>query len=152
MGMTLDLAARIVVPGTATGEAVTTDVPISFWGGLDPHTGEIIDRRHPLSGRIVAGKVLVLPHGRGSCSASGVLLEAIRNGTAPAAVVVSTIDPIIGLGAILGDELYARPVPMALITDEDRRRIEDGDWIEFNAGQSAVRCSRDSRRGPTEGR
>jgi len=122
-----------IIAGDVAGIAMTTEEPISFWGGLDPHTGEIIDRRHPLSGQVVVGKVLVLPNGRGSCSASGVLLEAIRNGVAPAGVIVSRLDPIIGLGSILGDELYGLPIPMVLISAVDRQRIRTGDLIQIRA-------------------
>jgi predicted aconitase with swiveling domain len=111
---------------------------LSFWGGLDAETGEIIDRHHPLSGRNVAGRVLVLPHGRGSCSASGVLLEAIRNGTAPAAIITARVDPIIGLGAILGDELYGRPVPVVVLTPEDFASIEDGDLVSLERDGSVT--------------
>ncbi|MEA2598227.1 MAG: cis-L-3-hydroxyproline dehydratase [Thermomicrobiales bacterium] len=127
-----ELSATTIVAGDASGEAITANEPLSFWGGLNPETGEIIDRRHPLSGRIVTGRVLVLPHGRGSCSASGVFLEAIRNGTAPAAVIVSRVDPIIGLGAILGEELYERTIPVSLISPQDRAAIADGDRVEFS--------------------
>jgi predicted aconitase with swiveling domain len=136
------LVGKPIVAGSAAGPAVTTDEPISFWGGLDPVTGEIIDRRHPLSGQVIAGKVLVLPNGRGSCSASGVLLEAIRNGVAPAAVIVSRVDPIIGLGSILGDELYGAPMPMVLVSTEDRQRIQTSDQVEIDAtGNITVRRS-----------
>jgi predicted aconitase with swiveling domain len=132
-------AAEVIVAGTGCGIAVVTDEPISFWGGLDPDSGEITDRRHPLSGQSVAGKVLVLPHGRGSCSASGVLLEAIRNGFAPAAIVVSRVDPIIGLGSILGDELYARPVPVLRLKTDQWAFIRTGDYVEINpSGHVAV--------------
>jgi predicted aconitase with swiveling domain len=110
---------------------------------LNPETGEVIDRRHPLSGRTVTGQVLVLPHGRGSCSASGVFLEAVRNQTAPAAVIVSRVDPIIGLGAILGEELYERTVPVILISTKERELIADHDQIEINrAGRVTVRRDR----------
>jgi predicted aconitase with swiveling domain len=126
------IPATALVAGEATGTAVTASEPLSFWGGLNPDTGEIIDRRHPLSGQIVTGRVLVLPHGRGSCSASGVFLEAIRNGTAPAAVIVSRVDPIIGLGAILGEELYERTIPVILVSADDRTTIADGDQIEIS--------------------
>jgi predicted aconitase with swiveling domain len=126
------IPATAIVAGEASGTAVTASEPLSFWGGLNPDTGEIIDRRHPLSGQIVTGRVLVLPHGRGSCSASGVFLEAIRNGTAPAAVIVSRIDPIIGLGAILGEELYERTIPIVLVSADDRDTIADGDQIAIN--------------------
>jgi predicted aconitase with swiveling domain len=134
MGSVIELTAVVIVRGSAIGKAVCTDEPISFWGGLDPRTGEIIDRRHPLSGVNVSGQVLVLPHGRGSCSASGVLLEAIRNGRAPAAVIVSRLDPIIGLGSILGEELYDKPVPMLLLSSGDRSVITTGDHLQIDDG------------------
>ena len=136
------IAAGEIVAGEATGRALVTSEPFSFWGGLNPDTGEIIDRRHPLSGRIVSGRVLVLPHGRGSCSASGVFLEAIRNRTAPVAVIVSRLDPIIVLGAILGEELYGRTVPVVLLSPEDLAVIVDGDRVEIGrTGQ--IRVSRE---------
>ena len=133
------IAGTPIVAGPARGEAMTTNEPLSLWGGLNPATGEIIDRRHPLSGRVVTGRVLVLPHGRGSCSASGVLLESIRNGTAPAAVVVSRLDPIIGLGAILAEELYGQTIPVVLVSSDDSRAIGDGDFVEVSVdGRLAV--------------
>jgi predicted aconitase with swiveling domain len=131
VGRVVTFFADVIVGGTGSGIAVVTDEPISFWGGLDPHSGEIIDRRHPLSGQKVAGKVLVMPHGRGSCSASGVLLEAIRNGFAPAAIVVSRVDPIIGLGSILGDELYDRSIPVLRLKAEQWTSLRSGDFVEI---------------------
>ena len=92
-----NLIGTVIVPGRGQGQALVTDMPLSLWGGLDPTTGEVIDRHHPLCGERVSGRVLVLPHGRGSCSASGVLLEAIRNGTAPAGIITTRVDPIITL-------------------------------------------------------
>lgn len=130
--MTRIRATQVVVPGQVTAAAIVADEPLSFWGGLEPNSGEIIDRRHPLSGVNVTGKVLVIPHGRGSCSASGVFLEAIRNGFAPAAVITSRIDPIIGLGSILGDELYGRPVPILVVAEDDRRTIASGDTVTIH--------------------
>lgn len=122
-----------LVPGTATGRAMTTDVPLSLWGGLNPETGEVIDRRHPWSGQMVTGRVLCLPFGRGSCSASGVLLEAIRNGTAPAAIIVARMDPILGLGAILGDEVYGRAVPVVFLSSKDWHSLSDDDLVTISA-------------------
>ena len=120
---------RPVVAGSAQGEALAADVPLSFWGGFDPDTGIIIDRRHPLWGRHATGRVLVIPSGRGSCSGSGVLLEAIRNGTAPSAIITSRLDPIISLGCILGDELYAAYPPMVVVSEHDRGQISTGDFV-----------------------
>jgi predicted aconitase with swiveling domain len=124
------LATRIsgvpIVRGKAQGIALVSSEPLSMWGGLNPETGEIIDRRHPLSGEIVTGRILVLPHGRGSCSASGVLFESIRNETSPVGIIVSRLDPIIGLGAILGEEVYRRIIPVTLISPSDSKLIESG--------------------------
>jgi predicted aconitase with swiveling domain len=119
-----------VVAGSVCAGALAADAPLSFWGGFDPETGIIIDRRHPLTGRLATGRILVLPSGRGSCSGSGVLLEAIHNGTAPAAIITSRLDPVIGLGCILGDELYGRYPPMIVIPDQDRLLIKTGDLVE----------------------
>jgi predicted aconitase with swiveling domain len=129
---------RSLVAGAAVGEAVCTDVPLSFWGGMNPDTGEVIDRRHPLFGARLSGKVLVLPHGRGSCSASGVLFESIRNEVAPAAILVSHIDPIIALGSILGDEVYEKPIPLVLISESERTAIRDGDLIRVEPNGSVT--------------
>ena len=84
---TLSFQAQVLVAGSGQGPALVLAEPLSLWGGLVPQTGEIIDRRHPASGANVRGQVLVLPAGRGSCSASSILLEAVRQGTAPTAVI-----------------------------------------------------------------
>jgi len=81
------IQGNILVSGSGQGKALVLSEPLSLWGGLDPDTGEIIDRRHPQSGDVVTDRILVLPSGRGSSSASSILLEAIRAGTAPAAII-----------------------------------------------------------------
>src|SRR5215211_6608421 len=126
------VAGQSVVSGSASGEALAADMPLSFWGGFDPETGVIIDRRHPLVGQLATGRVLVIPSGRGSCSGSGVLLESIHNGTAPMAIITSRLDPVISLGCILGDELYAAHPPLLVVPDRDRLDIETGDEIEID--------------------
>lgn len=109
--------ARVLVPGVATGEVLVLDEPLSFWGGLDPETGVLIDAHHPQVGSSLAGRVLVMPSGRGSSSSSYVLAEAIRAGTAPVAVVLGTADAIVALGAIVAAELYGIAVPVVVSTD-----------------------------------
>lgn len=133
MGGLRRLRGEPLVAGTGAGSALVTTEPLSFWGGVDPATGAVIDRRHPLRGAVLTGRVLVLPQGRGSCSASGVLLEAIRAGTAPTAILVRQPDPIIGLGAILGAELYGRPLPVVRLTPADWATIADGAWVAVAA-------------------
>ncbi|MEE9512604.1 MAG: DUF126 domain-containing protein, partial [Anaerolineales bacterium] len=81
------IQSRPLVAGSAVGEVLLSDKPLSFWGGYDASTGEIIDRRHPLSGEFAAGKILALPFSRGSSTTTAVLLESMRGGTAPAAIL-----------------------------------------------------------------
>ncbi|HEX6988308.1 MAG TPA: DUF126 domain-containing protein, partial [Bacillota bacterium] len=83
-GATTELRGQPLVDGTASGPLLRLDEPLSFWGGLDPASGRIIDRRHPQHGLAVTGRVLLMPGGRGSSSSSTVLAEAIRLGTGPA--------------------------------------------------------------------
>ncbi len=122
---------RPIVPGTAQGSALVTDVPLSFWGGYDHHSGEITDRRHPLSGSIAAGCVLVVPFTRGSSTTTAVLLEAIKAGTAPAAIVTTNVDSFFALASIVADELYASPIPIVVIAPEEAAPLRTGDWISI---------------------
>ncbi|MGZ8581498.1 MAG: aconitase X swivel domain-containing protein [Actinomycetota bacterium] len=110
-------ASRVLVPGVASGEVLVLDEPLSFWGGLDPDTGRLIDTHHPQVGASLAGRVLVMPSGRGSSSSSYVFAEAIRAGTAPVAVVLAEADAIVALGAIVAGELYGVEVPVVTSTD-----------------------------------
>lgn len=126
------IPCTVLVAGVASGQALASDIPISLWGGLNPDTGEVIDRRHPLSGEVVTGRWLVVPQGRGSCSASGVLFEAICNDVGPIGIMVSQTDPVLGFGAILADELHGRTVPVLLIGEEDRRAIPTGAELQFD--------------------
>lgn len=127
------LNGRPVVAGSAEGVAVVSTQPLSFWGGLDPRSGEIIDRRHECSGSIVSGKVFVFPRGKGSSTASAVLLESIKLGTAPAAIITANVDPILALGAIVAEELYHKIVPVIVVSQEDYDVISAGDHLTITA-------------------
>ncbi len=120
---------RVLLGGSARGPALVLAEPLSMWGGLDPTTGEIIDRRHPQSTSIVTGTVLVLPWGRGSSSSSSVLAEAIRLGTAPEAILIVEPDDIILLGALAAEELYGATCPVVVVEPDVYESIETGDEI-----------------------
>ncbi|MFY0544152.1 aconitase X swivel domain-containing protein [Brevibacillus sp. H7] len=113
---------RVVVPGQGSGPVLATTVPLSFWGGLDPRTGTIVDRHHPLSGQSVAGRVFVMPYGRGSSTASGVLLEAIMTKHAPSAILLSEVDEILALGAIVADEIFSKRLPVIVLDPDSFQR------------------------------
>ena len=117
-----------LVAGKATGELLVSSEPLSFWGGYNHETGEIIDRRHPLSGRIAARRVFALPFSRGSSTTTAVLLEAIRAGTAPAAILTTDHDSFFALASIVADELLQSPVPVLALDAADFFMLRTGDY------------------------
>jgi uncharacterized protein len=123
------LEGRALLRGRALGEAVVLDEPLSFWGGLDPASGRIIDRRHPQAGGTVTGQILVMPSGRGSSSSSSVLAEAIRAGTAPAGIVLAEPDGIVVLGALVARELYGTTIPIVVLSRDGYERVATGDQV-----------------------
>ncbi|TIO76462.1 MAG: DUF126 domain-containing protein [Mesorhizobium sp.] len=115
----MSAATEILVPGKAgEGEALALTAPISFWGGVDPRSGRIADVRHPQHGEVISGRVLFLPGTIGSSSASAVLLELVRNGRAPAALVLHEPDAILLLGLIVAREM-GWETPMAVRLGRD---------------------------------
>jgi uncharacterized protein len=114
------------IAGTAEGTALVSSEPLSFWGGYDYQSGEIIDRRHPLAGQIAAGKILVVPFTRGSSTTTAVLLEAVRAGTAPAAILTTQIDTFFALASIVANELYAKKIPLVVLPPEVCAAIPSG--------------------------
>jgi predicted aconitase with swiveling domain len=127
------IQAKVQIPGAAEGELIVSVEPLSFWGGYDPITGEITDRRHPLSGAIAAGKVLALPFTRGSSTTTAVLLEAQRRGKAPSALITRGVDAFLSLASIVSDEMYARPIPVFSLEDADFQRLRSGERVRLNA-------------------
>ncbi|WP_095132635.1 aconitase X [Pseudomonas sp. Irchel s3h14] len=112
------LTGRSLVAGAAQGALLFADVGLSFWGGVDPYSGEVIDRHHPLSGEHLAGRVLAIPSGRGSCTGSSVLMELISNGHAPAALVLAEPDEILTLGVLVAQTIFERSLPVLCIGRE----------------------------------
>jgi len=110
------------VAGEGEGEVLALTEPLSFWGGVDEETGVISDTHHPQHGASVAGRLLVMPGGRGSSSSSSVLAELIRAGVGPAAIVLGERDPIIALGAMVAEALYGRTVPVVVLDPADYAR------------------------------
>ncbi|MEW6319501.1 MAG: DUF126 domain-containing protein [Acidobacteriota bacterium] len=127
------IPGRLLAPGEARGTALVSREPLSFWGGYDAATGEIIDRAHPLAGERAAGRVLVLPFSRGSSTGTAILLEAIRRGTAPAAIIVGQPDAFFALAAVVGEEMYGTRLPVVVIDEARLAEIGTGDTITIDA-------------------
>ena len=101
-----------LLPGAASGPLLALSEPLSFWGGVNPKTGEIIQVRHPQCGMSIAGTILALPATIGSSSSAAVLLELTRNGNAPAALLLGEPDAILMIGC-LGARDMGWPAPPA---------------------------------------
>ena len=126
---------QVIVAGAGRGIALVSDEPLSFWGGYDQHSGEIIDRQHPLAGQIAAGRILGIPFTRGSSTTTAVLLEAVRAGTAPAAILTSQIDHFLALASIVAEEMYGQPIPLVALDPEAFATLQTGLEIEvFSEG------------------
>lgn len=124
------LYGRKIYAGQAEGEALVTRQGISFFGGVDPDTGQVVERGHELEGRCIAGKVLVFPSGKGSTVGSYTLYRLKKNGTAPAAIINSVCETITAVGCILAEIPCVDQIPI--------ERIPDGAWLKVNASAGIV--------------
>ena len=136
------MRGRPIIAGEAEGDALVSHEPLSFWGGYDYRTGEIIDRRHPLSGEIAAGRVLAVPFTRGSSTTTAVLLEAVRAGTAPAAILTTGIDSFFALASIVADAMYHKPIPVVALTPEGFATLKSGEYLRVKMDGEILRQSR----------
>ena len=116
MGLTIQ--GSVVLTGTASGELLASDMPLSFWGGYEQTSGEIIDRRHDLTGKMAAGKVLAFPFTKGSSTTTAIILESVRAGVAPAAFIMQTADHFIGLACVVANEMYGVEIPLIVLDKE----------------------------------
>ncbi|WP_447763510.1 aconitase X swivel domain-containing protein [Sphingopyxis panaciterrae] len=124
------LAITPLVAGQASAPLACLGAPLSLWGGYDPEEGRVIDVTHPDCGRRLAGEIVAMREARGSSSASSTLVEAARLGTAPAAIILTRIDPILTIGSLVAADLYQVRIPIVL--------VESADWPELLAATNAV--------------
>ena len=122
--------ARVLVSGRGQGPLIRLTHPISFWGGVDPVAGEIVDPRHPEFGASLAGTVLAIPGAVGSSSSSAIMLELLREETAPAAILMAKADAILALGAVVGGEIGYSPIPICEISMTELDALSNGEVVE----------------------
>jgi len=134
----LTMKGKVIIPGEARGRALVGNEPLSFWGGYDWKTGEIIDRRHMLSGAVARDKILAIPCTRGSSTTTAVLLEAIRAKTAPAAIITTETDFFFALASVVADELYTSPLPLVSLSEEDFSRLETNDIVQITRSGAVI--------------
>ena len=124
------MQGRKIFKGKVTGEALVTRDDISFYGGCDPETGEIVEKGHGLEGKSVSGKILVFPSGKGSTVGSYVLYALKKANKAPLAIVNKVMDPVVAVGCIISE------IPAVDQIDIDK--IKNGQKLEIDADNGVV--------------
>lgn len=132
--MILLYKGRGIARGTGSGPLLISPAPISFLSGVDPESGIIVEKGHPLKGRSIAGTVLVFPYGKGSTVGSYVLYALSRNGHAPAAIINAEAEAIIATGAIIGN------IPMVDRIEIPPGTLKDGTRVTVNGDSGEVEC------------
>ena len=110
-----ELVGRVIAPGIASGEALVTHMGISFFGGIDPETGVIVEKGHELEGCCIVNKILVFPTGKGSTVGSYTIYRMKKNHTAPLAIINQESEPIIAVGCILAEIPCLDQIPVHAI-------------------------------------
>lgn len=126
----MKLTGRKIYPGRTEGEALVTPMAISFFGGVDPDTGVVVERGHDLEGQSISGRVLVFPTGKGSTVGSYTLYRLRLNGKAPAAIVNAECEPITAVGCIIAE------IPCVDQITIDR--LETGSWLVVDGERATV--------------
>lgn len=106
------LQGRKIYPGKVEGEALVTSMRISFYGGVDPETGVVVEKGHQLEGRSISGKILVFPTGKGSTVGSYTLYRLKHSGMAPAAIINAECETITAVGCIIAEIPCVDQIPV----------------------------------------
>ena len=122
----MELKGRIISKGIAEGEALTTTMPISFYGGVDPETSEILEKGHELQGKQIKGKILVFPNGKGSTVGSYTLYRLKKGGVAPAGLINRDCETVVAVGTIISEIPCVDEIDISKIVTGDTVRIENG--------------------------
>jgi predicted aconitase with swiveling domain len=122
----VQIRGRGIAKGVGKGPLLISPAPVSFLSGVDPASGIIVEKGHPLQGESIAGKIFAFPYGKGSTVGSYVLYGLSQNGHAPAAIINTEAEPIIATGAIIGK------IPMIDRIDVPMNRLQNGVTVVVN--------------------
>ena len=127
----MELKGRIISKGIAEGEALTTNQPISFYGGVDPETSELLEKGHELQGKRVKDKILVFPNGKGSTVGSYTLYRLKKGGVAPAGIINRECETVVAVGAIISE--------IPCVDEIDISKIKTGDIVRLDNGVVTIK-------------
>lgn len=119
----MKLKGRVIYGGKAEGNALVSTQPLSFYGGIDPASGEVIERGHELRGECVKNRVLVFPYGKGSTVGSYILYRLSKGGVAPSAIINEKCEPIVAVGAIISEIPCVDMIDIRRIKPDDRLKV-----------------------------
>jgi predicted aconitase with swiveling domain len=121
--MSTKLEGRVIYDGSAEGSALVSSSPMSFYGGVDPNTGLVVERGHELQGQSVKGRILVFPNGKGSTVGSYVMYRLKKSGNAPCAIINEKCETIVAVGAIISE--------IPCVDKIDINKIKTGDSVKI---------------------
>lgn len=140
----MELTGTPVCDGHAEGRLLVLRKPLSFWGGVDPLTGDVADPRHPQYGERTSGRILAMKRVIGSSSSSAIMLELLRNHVAPAAIVVAEPDAILVLGILVAGELGYPVIPLLRVGAEGIAQLAGVDGFRATVSNGALGVDRSS--------
>ena len=126
----MKLSGRTIQPGKAVGQALVSDMMISFFGGVDPETGVVLDKGHDLEGQCIANKILVFPTGKGSTVGSYTIYRLAKAGKAPKAIINQECETITAVGTIIAE--------IPCIDQIDISQLKNGDHVEVDADNGKI--------------
>ena len=129
---------KTAVYGNVRAELLYANEPMSFWGAVDPQTGTIRDNRHSLYQKNMAGKVLAFTTPKGSSGTGLIILEQIRTGCAPAAIINLRSDPVVLTGPIIAKRFYNVDIPVVNLSEEDYAKLEGAKEVEFHDDRDEI--------------
>lgn len=132
------IKANTVIEGDAEGELVVSRQTFSFFGGFDFNKGEVVDPKSDIFGADLKGKIFAYPRGKGSSSTAGVILEALRQGTAPVAIINVESEKILAVGAIVAQVMFDWNIPIVSISAEEFQKLTSGNYVKITKEQIAL--------------
>jgi len=136
--MELKISAQPVVKGNAKGSLVVSQQPFSFFGGFDFNSGLVVDPRSDVYQKNLKNKIFAYPGGKGSSSTAGVILEALKQGVAPQAIINVDAEKILAVGAIVAEVIFNWSIPIISVSKEDFARLTTGKQVEIRDGEIVI--------------
>ncbi len=132
------IEVNVLHEGNAQGPLLVLEEPLSFWGGFDPQTGQVVDQHHPQAGALAGGTILALPETRGSAGTPAGVAEAIRAGCGPVAIITAKKDVNLVAGVMTAKQLYDICVPVVEVAQEDLSTLTTGHTARLSGGKLII--------------